>query len=142
MILMADNMIDGGGFADIYRGMWRGQPVAVKRFRIYLSDSDERRRDNENKSSQEVLIWRNLNHPRLLPLLGVEWETISVPALVSPWMECGDINKYIKDHQPSCVDILRLFSEIAEGIAHIHERGYAHGDLRGSNILMGPDHHV
>ena len=42
---------------------------------------------------QEAVMWRNLKHENILPLLGA---TISPPQLVSTFMPAGDLSAYIK----------------------------------------------
>jgi serine/threonine protein kinase len=46
---------------------------------------------------REALVWQRLNHPSVLPFLGVDAETFSpLLCMVSPWMSHGTIQKYIK----------------------------------------------
>ena len=44
---------------------------------------------------REAIAWKHLQHPNVLPLLGV---TLEGPrfAMVSEWMEDGDINDFIQ----------------------------------------------
>ncbi|KAJ7893803.1 hypothetical protein B0H13DRAFT_1625065, partial [Mycena leptocephala] len=46
-----------GGFADVWKGLIRGETVCVKVMRIY----------QEADFYHEALIWRQLSHPNLLP---------------------------------------------------------------------------
>ena len=41
------------------------------------------------------MAWKHLQHPNILPLLGVTWNEHRF-ALVSEWMENGNVNEYIK----------------------------------------------
>ena len=41
---------------------------------------------------KEAVMWKNLNHANILPLLGA---TISPPQLVSALMPAGDLSKYL-----------------------------------------------
>ena len=47
---------------------------------------------------KEVIMWKNLHHPNVLPLLGV---TMSYGhfAIVSEWMTNGNINEFVKAHE-------------------------------------------
>ena len=50
-------------------------------------------------------MWRSLQHPNILPLIGVT--TLGTRfAMVSDWMEHGNINEFIKGHPK--VDPLEL----------------------------------
>ncbi|KAJ7447741.1 hypothetical protein B0H11DRAFT_1744755, partial [Mycena galericulata] len=46
----------------------------------------------------EALIWRQLSHPNLLPFFGLYHpeDTKSRLCLISPWMDNGDITRYLK----------------------------------------------
>jgi hypothetical protein len=47
----------------------------------------------------EAIVWRQLNHPNVLPFFGVS-EELFAPSfcLVSPWMDHGNIMKYLEAH--------------------------------------------
>ena len=47
---------------------------------------------------EEVIMWKSLCHPNVLPLLGV---TVSdgYLAMVSEWMTNGNINEFVKTHK-------------------------------------------
>jgi len=60
-----------GSFSDVYRGSWLGRDVAVK----VLSEVTPR-----TLFTREVEIWKTLQHPNVLELLGAS-STISTP----PW---------------------------------------------------------
>jgi len=44
---------------------------------------------------KEVVTWRTLRHPNVLPLIGVMM-TETQFAMVSDWMENGNINEFVK----------------------------------------------
>ncbi|KAJ7482316.1 kinase-like domain-containing protein, partial [Mycena galericulata] len=126
----------GGGFGDIYRSTYDGKTVALKHVRTFQRDEEHRRL--RLQFCREALVWQHLQHPYILPLIGIDRETFS-PSLcmVSPWMEHGTVLKYLKDHGHANVD--KLLSEIAQGLQYLHSQNIVHGDLRGSNILVTPE---
>ena len=108
----------GGGFADVYRCEYGGRPVAAKVIRVYLDRDPDRvqsvgisfralhkpttttgadRRSQE--FCREAVTWRHLRHPNVIPLLGAALDT-QMPrfALVSEWMDNGNINNFLKNH--------------------------------------------
>ncbi|KZT18759.1 kinase-like protein [Neolentinus lepideus HHB14362 ss-1] len=135
------NLVYGGGFADIYQGEYEGHLVAVRCLRFFTNQSRKRRAEVERVLYREALLWRSLNHPRLLELYGID-QQVRPPLLcmISPWMDQGNMNQYIDHYQPPRSTIFRLLCEVAEGLAYIHGRHLVHGDLRGANILINDDH--
>jgi len=47
---------------------------------------------------KEVVTWRSLRHPNVLPLLGVTMKK-KLFAMVSEWMVNGNINEFVKAHR-------------------------------------------
>ena len=65
---------------------------------------------------KEVMTWKMLSHPNVLPLLGAKMEYQQF-VMVSEWMENGNINEFIKAHED--VDRFKLVSFVpAVGYAH------------------------
>ncbi|KAF9528662.1 kinase-like domain-containing protein [Crepidotus variabilis] len=89
---------------------------------------------------RETSIWRQLRHPNVLPLIGVSMEIFPRRyCFVIPWMNNGSVISYLKAHpeQDKCFFI----KQIIEGLAYLHQLDppVAHKDLKGDNILVGPD---
>ena len=90
-------------------------------------------------------MWKRLtrlNHPNVLPLLGI---TITPFQLISNWMPGGDLLQYVKKNPntdrlglvgvPPLVfippSLLLQLSDIANGLDYLHSRYVVHGDLKG-----------
>ncbi|KDQ55511.1 hypothetical protein JAAARDRAFT_37524 [Jaapia argillacea MUCL 33604] len=132
-----------GGFGIIHLGSYLGQKVAVKQLRVAVKNQPVQQQKHQRRFCQEALIWCSLEHPNILPLLGVDFVTFgSYPAMISPWMENGNILDYIdsRDLQVSQVD--NMLFEISKGLEYLHDRYIVHGDLRGMNILVDPQGHA
>ncbi|EIN06484.1 kinase-like protein, partial [Punctularia strigosozonata HHB-11173 SS5] len=91
---------------------------------------------------REALPWRQLNHPNVLPFLGIERDT-QPPwlCLVSPWIDFGNILRYLEVHS-TVTSVDKLMLEITKGLAYLHSQFIIHGDLRGANILISEGHHA
>ncbi|KAE9402996.1 hypothetical protein BT96DRAFT_990639 [Gymnopus androsaceus JB14] len=116
------NPVAGGGFADI----WHGDIARLKAA--------------DTKEDSQALLWRQLKHPNILPLLGVNTDLFSPSfCLISPWMENGNIISYLK--QNPMHNRYKVFLEIAAGLSYLHSRNppIIHGDIRGANILVTDD---
>ncbi|KAF9646909.1 kinase-like protein [Thelephora ganbajun] len=88
---------------------------------------------------KEVVIWKTLHHPNVLPLIGVTM-TEKQFVMVSEWMENGNINMYVKAH--TNVNRLELLGDVTTGLIYLHHQGVVHGDLKGANILINNDGHA
>ncbi|KAF9780739.1 kinase-like domain-containing protein, partial [Thelephora terrestris] len=81
----------------------------------------------------EVITWKSLRHPNVLPLLGVV-VTENKFAMVSEWMTNGNINQFVTARRD--VNRFQLLADAAEGLNHMHRNGMIHGNLGGENILI------
>lgn len=107
------HFIAGGGFADVFQGIYQQVPVAIKRLRIFqVSDESARERNRKvcwvffrtqmgrltsiKAFYKEALIWHQLDHPHILPFPGViEDESGIILSMVLPWMENGNVRQYL-----------------------------------------------
>lgn len=108
----ADTPVAGGSFADVFRGVYQGRDVAVKRFRVFSSTDGRNKlykvhhlsqsRSDTNISWQrfyrELSMWQALKHPNILALLGVDRDALRAKgtlSMVSPWMMQGTLMAYL-----------------------------------------------
>ena len=94
------------------------------------------------------MTWKALDHPNVLPLLGVMIGGRF--AMVSGWMANGNINQFVATHRDanrfelvgpppaSCYPHLSLtimwipqLGDVARGLVYMHSQGMVHGDLKG-----------
>ncbi|KAJ7882108.1 kinase-like domain-containing protein, partial [Mycena leptocephala] len=132
----------GGSFSDVYRGSLRGHGVAIKMMRVF----GKRNIDQVLKEfSREALIWRQLSHPNLLPFFGL-YQMQNRLCLVSPWMENGNLQTFLRESQDS-YSTDRLISwasasffilDVALGLRYLHDKEFVHGDLKAENIFITP----
>ncbi|KAG6818427.1 hypothetical protein H0H93_005071, partial [Arthromyces matolae] len=119
-----------GGFSDIYKGNFRGRAVCIKTIRLHRnSDMGHFLK----VMSREAVLWSQLRHPNLLPFYGIYRHNGRI-SFVSPWMEKGDINEYLKRNTDSNRVVLAY--DVAEGMEFLHKNGIIHGDLKGPNVLV------
>ncbi|KDQ53217.1 hypothetical protein JAAARDRAFT_39592 [Jaapia argillacea MUCL 33604] len=136
-----DRHIGGGGFADIFRGEYAHQDVALKRLRIFQSPQEKVR--IKRMFFREALIWHRLKHPRVLPFLGIDAESFAPHiCIVSSWIRNSDIMTYLGRNGLGSLDAHRVLTEVAEGLQYLHKQYVVHGDLRGGNIFLDDSCHV
>ncbi|KAG1794306.1 kinase-like domain-containing protein [Suillus subaureus] len=118
-------------------GTWR--LVAVKAIRA-PSQTDANLSPIVKKFRREVHVWIQLEHDHILPLEGVTIaeEFGPLPALVSPWMEEGSLDDYLKREFSRLSDARKreLIWQITAGISYLHGKGIVHGDLTPSKVLI------
>ncbi|THV01710.1 hypothetical protein K435DRAFT_775967 [Dendrothele bispora CBS 962.96] len=135
-----------GGFADVWRGVWKqndGQQktVAVKVLRSRIGDP-EKDKIVKKRLSHELAIWKQLDHPNVVPLYGTVSDFGIYPSMVCPWLENGSVTRYLEKCGDilSMTDRLQFLVEVAEGLAYLHSYDVVHGDLTGANILIDDEH--
>ncbi|KAG6916394.1 hypothetical protein DXG01_007021 [Tephrocybe rancida] len=122
--------VTAGGFADIYKGKLRSQVVCLKTIRLYEKSQID---GVLKKLSKEAVIWSQLSHPNVLAIYGLFLFQGRV-AIVSTWMENGDIHNYLRRKPTAKRRMLAL--DVANGLVYLHSLGIIHGDLKGPNILV------
>lgn len=130
-----------GGFADVWKGIWMDGPherrVAIKVLRSRV-DNPEMEEKVKLRLWRELNMWKKLDHPNILPLLGVVSDFGRYDAMICPWLYNGSVTKYMErcGDLLSMTDRLQLLCEVAEGLKYLHSFNIIHGDLSGSNILI------
>lgn len=119
-----------GRYADVWKGSCRDRDVAVKVIRTYSNDDFHK---VVRRFCKEVVIWKTLQHPNVLPLVGVTMDEARF-AMVAEWMENGNINEFVKANPYT--NRFELLEGVARGLIYIHDHGVIHGDLKSSNILV------
>ncbi|KAI9060336.1 hypothetical protein FKP32DRAFT_1656183 [Trametes sanguinea] len=85
-----------------------------------------------------VSIWKTLQHPNVLELLGASSASSEPPwFFVSPYLRNGSLVSFLKG-LPSLdqADVLKMVHQIAKGMAYLHAMGVLHGDLKAANVLV------
>ncbi|KAJ3558151.1 hypothetical protein NM688_g1090 [Phlebia brevispora] len=148
-----ETYVAGGTFGDVYRATYRGSPVALKRMKLLGPGNDKAHRTLERVAAvytfksllNEILLWRQLSHPNIMPLIGVQrasseaeiasFSSIPTYSIVMPWMFNGTIRHYLEQLDMNQIPApLPLW--IANALQYLHDQGVVHGDLRGANIMI------
>jgi serine/threonine protein kinase len=99
----------------VYRGLFSGQLVAIKKLRSLGGDElalpvspyhatcmADLNEFGLQKFFREALVWHELHHTNVLPFLGIDKDLFPdrpLPSLITPWMERGTLSDYIKSSE-------------------------------------------
>ncbi len=128
-----------GGSAVVYRARdeRHGRDVAVK----VLRHTPQIERAAE-RFSQEIRVAGRLRHPHILPLFDSGTLIDGRRFFVMPVAQGRPLSDLI-DEGPLAVDLaVRLAREIAEALAHLHDGGFVHRDVKPENVLVEAGHAV
>lgn len=78
---------------------------------LLISQVDERR--IRARLRREIMVWQRLHHKNVLPLLGIVNKQSRV-GMVSPWIEAGNLNQYIRRANITDIQRLQLVGVTAE----------------------------
>jgi transcriptional regulator with GAF, ATPase, and Fis domain len=89
---------------------------------------------------QEFLVLRGVKHPHVAEVrdfvVGL-FDDERRPCLVSRFVPGVTLDAYAKDHDASFSR--RALVGILSALAYLHGRGTVHGDVKASNVIVGPD---
>jgi len=131
--------LGAGGMGEVYQALDKklGRKVAIKILRQdYLVDSGAR-----DRLLREARSAAALNHPNICTVHEVgdfEGQAYIVMELV----EGQPLGELIPPTGLPGESILRFGRQIAEALAHAHERGLVHRDLKPSNVVVTPQGHA
>jgi tetratricopeptide (TPR) repeat protein len=130
-----------GGMGVVYqaRDTDLGRYVALKFLPFDLVSSPER----TARFRQEARAISILNHPRIATIYGIE-ETGDQKFLVLEYLPGGTLRQKLSackssGEMPSLRQCVEWAIQIAEGLAHAHQRGIVHRDIKSSNVLFTED---
>lgn len=131
-----DGVLGSGGMGQVYlaRDIQLQRTVAIK-----LVD---RRRQRPQELVREARFAASLDHPSICTIHGVDYLG-EEPFLVMEHVKGSPLSKVIRGRRSiSATTALDFARQITSAVAHAHDRGVIHGDLKSSNVMIGPDGHV
>ena len=129
--------IGSGGMSTVYLGRDEvlDRPVAVKILRSDLEGSDV-----SPRFQREGRTAARLSHPNIVQVYDAGEDVIDgreVSYIVVEYVPGGDLKGLIDRRGPLPGAMLsRIGAAVADGLAHAHERGIVHRDIKPQNVLI------
>ncbi len=129
------DILGKGGFATVYRAMWKNRQVAVKQMHACHSQQDF------SEFQREAWIMGGLQSPYLVKLLGV---CLEPPMLVMELLHHGSLYSFLRERNGRPLSRsfrLQIALDIAMGMSVLESSvpPLIHRDLKSPNILMVTD---
>jgi serine/threonine-protein kinase len=134
-----------GGMAVVYRGQdtLLNRPVAIKLLRDALAADPQ----FAQRFRREAQAAANLNHPNIVTIYDVgcdAWAGREWHYIVMELVDGQDLKQLIGARaaasQPISIgEAVSIACQVCEGIAHAHQRGLVHCDLKPQNVLVTAD---
>jgi serine/threonine-protein kinase len=128
-----EGVLGRGATAIVYlaRDQKRGHAVAIKVLRPELAESI-----GADRFLKEIRLTERLNHPHILPVLD-SGEYEGQLYFVLPHMEGGTLKMRLqREKQLPLHDAVAITRSVAVALAHAHEMGLVHRDVKPANILF------
>jgi serine/threonine-protein kinase len=129
--------LGAGGMATVYlaHDVKHGRDVAIKVLHNDLSVTLGR-----DRFLREIQLAARLSHPHVLPLYD-SGEAAGMLYYVMPVVRGESLRDRLRrDRQLPIADAIRIVGATARALAHAHEQGIVHRDVKPENILLQDDH--
>lgn len=127
---IVESLLGTGGTARVWAV--RHRTLSTRHALKVLSWSD----DNLTKRLlREARVQAALQHRNIVPVRDVI-EVEGVPALLMPLIDGPPLDILLRHVSPTVDEAAWLIHEVVAGVAHAHERGLIHRDIKSANVLL------
>ena len=133
-------LIGGGGMSNVYlaHDIILNRDVAIKILRYDFTNEEELHR----RFQREALSATSLTHPNIVTVFDVG-EDEDMHYIVMEYIKGKTLKQYIQEFSPlSAARSVHIMKQLTSAMAHAHENGIIHRDIKPQNILMDEDGNV
>eukprot|EP01122_Echinamoeba_exundans_P003417 TRINITY_DN13520_c0_g1_i1.p1 TRINITY_DN13520_c0_g1~~TRINITY_DN13520_c0_g1_i1.p1 ORF type:complete len:2607 (+),score=540.72 TRINITY_DN13520_c0_g1_i1:119-7939(+) len=141
--LAIEKQIGRGGFAIVYKGLYKGEVVAIKKLEVKDDDPDGSEEDSAYAKAfaefrKEAFIMTQITDPHCVVLKGVCLDPF---ALITEFVPYGDLYSIVNKPDKFPMDWnlrLKIALDMAKGMQFMHAQQppIIHNDLKTPNVLM------
>jgi serine/threonine protein kinase len=125
-----------GGMGVVYRARQHGLDRLVALKMILGTGTDP---DAASRFLQEARAAAALDHPNVVPIYDIG-EINGRPYFTMALIEGPNLRGYADARKGMPIaEVVALFAQVVEGVAHAHKHGIIHRDLKPANVLMDAD---
>lgn len=127
-----DQLIGKGGFGQVWKGY---DPDLQRIVAIKVPRPDRLSQKQARAFLEEARKVAQLRHPGIVPVHDVGYEG-RYCYIVSDCVEGGSLAERLRSGRANWREATRLIAAIAETLAHAHQQGFVHRDIKPGNILL------
>lgn len=144
LLLLFGNELGEGHFGKVYHGQYYSKSSKDIQVAIKTIKDGTKNMDQIKEFLKEGLIMKDYNHLNVLPLIGVAIQVCN-PMIVLPFMENGDLKKYIENPNNALTvrDLVYFAYQVACGMnclacgdSKVHVPPLVHRDLAARNCMI------
>ena len=127
--------IGSGAFSQVYKGLYQGQTVAVKKQIV------EDATNVDKYLKKELKVLKTIAHPNLLRFVGANIVG-KYMHIVTEFMEGGDLRQLVVKSLPNVKNnignktLVQMLLDVTSALAYLHERELMHRDIKTDNIVL------
>jgi serine/threonine-protein kinase len=128
-------LVGKGGMGRVYKARHKMMKriVAIKMLYSHLVSTAS----TLKRFQQEAQASSTLSHPNILTVFDFGVTTDGQPYLVMDFLEGTSLGEVLQVEGNLTIErFLHIFTQVAAGLAHAHQRGIIHRDLKPSNIML------
>ena len=131
--------LGAGGMGEVYRALDAklGRDVALKLLPRELADDPDRRA----RMLREARAAASLNHPNICTIYEVG-EADGHHFIAMEVIDGQPLSHRLAEGPLSLDEVLPIAVQLADAVAHAHDRGIVHRDLKGANVMITPEGRV
>jgi len=91
---------------------------------------------------REASILQRLRHPYIIEITAIFEDPDKQPPcfyIEMPFYEHGQLDAWIRKEDPDSLSIRRVLQQVCLAIAHLHQSGVVHNDIKPANVLIAAD---